>query len=310
MSIYLETLTRRLTTAMGNLPEDVRQRHGEYLRSTQNADGGFPDRGGDSDLYYTGFALRSLALVDSLNDPVAERAAAYLKQQMQGKAAIIDFLSLLYSALLLQTSAGVDLFEEVDDAWRESVADTLEGFRRDDGGYARTHQTNVGSTYNSFLVVLCQQLIGWPVQDAQRLAEFVRSRVREDGGFVEIPAMKRSGTNPTSAAVALLRILEALDEDLADGAIDYLLERQSSEGGLTANTRIPVADTLSTFTGMLTLADLAAVDELDLPAVRRFVESMEQPAGGFRGAVLDEACDVEYTFYGLGCLALLAEQGA
>ncbi len=32
---------------------------------------------------------------------------------------------------------------------------------------------------------------------------------------------------------------------------------------------------------------------------------MEQPGGGFRGFEFDPADDVEYTFYGLGTLALL-----
>jgi geranylgeranyl transferase type-2 subunit beta len=80
---------------------------------------------------------------------------------------------------------------------------------------------------------------------------------------------------------------------------------QSDEGGLTANTRIPLADVLSTFTGVLTLGDLAANGEIDRVAARRFVESMELAGGGFRGGAWDEGTDVEYTFYGLAALALL-----
>ncbi|NQT17636.1 MAG: beta-hydroxylase, partial [Planctomycetes bacterium] len=45
---------------------------------------------------------------------------------------------------------------------------------------------------------------------------------------------------------------------------------------------------------------------IDLTAARRYVEALEQPGGGFRGGVWDDAADVEYTFYGLGALALLA----
>ncbi|MEK6237122.1 MAG: terpene cyclase/mutase family protein, partial [Planctomycetales bacterium] len=246
--------------------------------------------------------------LDELDPDSAGRAGKYLKSQLHGKAAIIDFLSLLYAAMLLQTSAGLDLFEDVDASWREAVAETLEGFRRDDGGYARTHEGGSGSTYNSFLVVLCQQLIAWPVNQPERLIEFVKSRQREDGGFVEIPAMRRSGSNPTCAAVALLGILGALDDDVTDGAVDYLADRQSHEGGLTANTLIPVADVLSTFTGMLTLADLNALDEINADAARKFLEGMQRPEGGFRGAILDDGSDAEYTFYGLGGMALLAQR--
>ena len=42
------------------LPEAARARHAGYLKSAQNSDGGFSGREGDSDLYYTAFALRGL----------------------------------------------------------------------------------------------------------------------------------------------------------------------------------------------------------------------------------------------------------
>ncbi|MEK6235771.1 MAG: geranyl transferase, partial [Planctomycetales bacterium] len=66
-SNYLENLTRRLTDAAKLLPDDVRRRHAAFLKSTQLEDGGFPGREGGSDLYYTGFALRGLALLDELD---------------------------------------------------------------------------------------------------------------------------------------------------------------------------------------------------------------------------------------------------
>ena len=46
--------------------------------------------------------------------------------------------------------------------------------------------------------------------------------------------------------------------------------------------------------------------EIEDPAALRFIRSLEQRAGGFLAAQWDETCDVEYTFYGLGALALLA----
>jgi len=78
------------------------------------------------------------------------------------------------------------------------------------------------------------------------------------------------------------------------------------DGGLRANTRIPIADLLSTFTGLLTLQDLKAASEIDLDGLQTFAKSLELEDGGFRGAEWDPAHDVEYTFYGLGTLGLLA----
>jgi geranylgeranyl transferase type-2 subunit beta len=80
---------------------------------------------------------------------------------------------------------------------------------------------------------------------------------------------------------------------------------QTDEGGLRANTRIPIADLLSSLTGVLTLIDLGGLDRIDSLAVREYALSLEVPEGGFRAAAWDDAVDVEYTFYGLSCLALL-----
>jgi geranylgeranyl transferase type-2 subunit beta len=100
-------------------------------------------------------------------------------------------------------------------------------------------------------------------------------------------------------------MLGGLDPAERAGIIEFLASMQNDEGGLRANTRIPIADLLSTFTGCLTLRDLGALSEVDEGAAARFARAMECEHGGFRGGELDPGHDVEYTFYGLGCLALL-----
>jgi len=307
-SSYLQDLTIRLAHGIARLPEDVRRRHAGFLLARQKADGGFAGREGGSDLYYTGFALRSLAILGELHEEVAQRAADFLLQRLAGRAAIIDFLSLLYSAMLLETAAGINVLAGAPADWRTRVAAEMERFRRDDGGYAMSHEGYSSSTYYTFLVLLCQQLIGVPPVDADRIVRFVASRRREDGGFVEQGPMKRSGTNPTAAAIGTLKILESIDDEIRRGAIDFLADRQTDEGGLAANTRIPFADVLSSFTGTLTLLDLDGLDSIDAAALRRFVRSLEADPGGFLAHGLDPTADVEYTFYGLGAMALLAAE--
>ncbi|MBI3837404.1 MAG: terpene cyclase/mutase family protein [Planctomycetia bacterium] len=306
--MYLQRLTLRLGEGLGRMSDDWRARHVQYLRAAQQSDGGFAGREGGSDLYYTSFALRSLALLAELEGAVAARAAEFLKTRLAGQVAIVDFLSLIYGAFVLNLSSGLDVFARRPAGWRSGVAEALEQLRRADGGYAKTAEGQASSMYHSFLVVLCQQLLEQPTPQPQRLTDFVRSRQREDGGFVEMNVMKRSGTNPTAAAIGLLNIFSALDEETRAGTVAFLAEMQSDEGGLRANTRIPIADLLSTFTGLLTLADLGATTEIDLAAARRYVDSLQLPTGGFHGAAWDPGQDVEYTFYGLGAAALLAQR--
>jgi geranylgeranyl transferase type-2 subunit beta len=137
------------------------------------------------------------------------------------------------------------------------------------------------------------------------VVRFVQSRRRDDGGFVEVGPMRRSGTNPTAAGVGILELTGSLDEATRTDAAEFLLGLCSDEGGLCANGRIPLADLLSTFTGCWTLHRLGALDRLDPAGLRRFVTELERPAGGFKAGLWDDGHDVEYTFYGLGVLGLI-----
>lgn len=304
---YLQRLTVELSDGLSRLPATERDCHFRYLHSAQNADGGFSGREGGSDLYYTAFALRSLAVLDALTPEIAGRASAFLRQRCAGQASVIDFYSLLYACVLVQTAGADDPLAESPPDWPERVAETLESYRTTDGGYAKAPGGAAGSTYHTFLVGLCYELLGREVPRLDDAVRFVLTRRREDGGFVEIAPMRRSGTNPTAAAVGLMRLLgRELEAGIRTGVVNFLAQMPTSEGGIRANTRIPLADLLSTFTAAWTLFDLDALDRLDRAAALRYARSLQSPGGGFRGGLWDDGCDVEYTFYGLGVLGLLS----
>jgi geranylgeranyl transferase type-2 subunit beta len=307
---YLVRLTARLADGVARLPAEVRQRHAAYLRGGQNPDGGFSGRAGGSDLYYTGFALRGLAVLDALTPEICERAACFLRHSLTQQASVIDFCSLLYSCLLVQLG-GANVLADSPADWPDRVAAALETFRTTDGGYGKTPGAASGSTYHSFLVGLCQQLLGRPVPRPHDLARFVAGRRRDDGGYVEIAPMRRSGANPTAAAVGLLQLIEeevpALTPEVRADAADFLAGLADPGGGVRANARAPLPDLLSTFTVAWTLEQLGERHRLDAAAACSFARSLEQPDGGFNGVLVwDEGSDAEYTFYGLGVLALFA----
>src|ERR1700687_5652130 len=131
---YLLHLSLRLVEGLARLSEETRSRHAAYLRAAQNPDGGFSGREGGSDLYYTGFGLRGLAVLDALTPEVSDRAAAYLRPSMTHYASVVDFFSLLYSCALVQLGGGPDILSGSPTDWPERVAMTLETFRTLDGG--------------------------------------------------------------------------------------------------------------------------------------------------------------------------------
>ena len=288
------------------MPDEVRRRHAAYLAAAQREDGGFAGRKGASDLYYTSFALRSLAMLGVLDDAAARRAAAFLEQQIDRTLPSIDFLSLVTSAVLLEAAAGIDVFAETNRDRRAAVVEFFEPLWRDDAGYAKTPRGGVASTYHTFLVIGCKQTVGAALDETGPVIDLIRGRQRDDGGFVEIDPMRQGGTNPTAAAIGLLRMLDGLDDVSCSSAAEFLASMQTPEGGLRANGRIPIADLLSTFTGLVALLDLHAAEKIDVAAALRYVESLSQPSGGFHAAAWDTTVDVEYTFYGLGAMALAA----
>ncbi|MEZ6046310.1 MAG: prenyltransferase/squalene oxidase repeat-containing protein [Planctomycetaceae bacterium] len=286
---YLIQLANRLSTGLRDWDQDRCAKHVQFILSQQKSDGGFGGREGDSDLYYTSFALRGLTLVAGLDAEIAGRTLPFLSSHEPQQLGVVDLISWLNSALMLQIATGSDLTQAWPADFTSHLSDRLESFRRDDGGYAKSEQGAAGSTYQSFLTALCYQFLGLPIPRPNALVQFLYDRQREDGGFVEIAPMKRSGTNPTAAAVVLLKILEAWDAELEEDLVHFLKEVRSDEGGFQANTRIPFADGLSTFTGLLTLQDLGIpLDRLVKPnQVREFFESqLEFPTGGFRGGPL------------------------
>jgi geranylgeranyl transferase type-2 subunit beta len=85
---------------------------------------------------------------------------------------------------------------------------------------------------------------------------------------------------------------------------------QRPEGGFAACAGALEPDLLSTFTATVALAGIGALSRVKLAPVARFVNGLQASGGGFRGCAGDAAPDVEYTYYGLGTLALLAEATA
>lgn len=275
---------------------------------TQRADeGGFRGREGDADLYYTGFAVRTLTLTDGLDAGLAADLAVWLKTFDVDRLDTIDLLSWLYTAVVVAFAGGPNLADGFSDADVDRLAAGLESRRRDDGGYAKSADGARGSTYHSFLTLLAYQLLGKDVPGADRLVRFLFDMQRDDGGFVEIAPMRRGGTNPTAAAAASLHILGKADDELREDVAGFLGDVKA-DGGFRANTRIPFADGLSTFTALLTCRDLG-LDVIGDGTVRSFVAAeLERPGGGCSGASWDETPDVEYTFYGVGLLALTASR--
>src|SRR5262245_54225689 len=100
---FLLRLTKRLTSELRHLDPDRAARHANFILRFQQPDGGFAGREGGSDLYYTSFAVRALALLNALDQSRCQQIAAYLKNAAaRQEYSLIDLVSWLYSLITVQ----------------------------------------------------------------------------------------------------------------------------------------------------------------------------------------------------------------
>ena len=305
ITTYSDELDRRLAMGAACLSEEFRAKQGRWLAERQNPDGGFGGLAGASDLYYTGFAARSATLLKLETPQLWSGFAEFIYQKGPRLREPADALSALVIKKALDARSVRACCPECEKRAMDRARATLEKFRLGDEGYRKT-PGGAASLYQTFLAALCFELSAESFPCAEGIAETVRMHRGAEGGFSDLRGQPE-GTNPTAAAMALAVMFEVADVELIRGAAGFLRKMQRAEGGFAAAAKAPGADLMSTFTAMATLDGLGLTDAVKLGAVGRFVKDSAKRGGGFGPAGRsDDAPDVEYTYYGLGTLALLA----
>jgi len=265
-----------------------------FLRGCVNADGGFKDRAGHSDLYYTVFGLDGLvALQEELP---AEATAAYLHR-------FDDCSGLDFVHLACLARAWAALRRQPDGGVQDRLAAGIEACRSADGGYATTAGSAHGSAYAAFLAMGAYQDLGRSIPSPEGVLESLRRLRARDGSYANHPGMASGITTVTAAAALVLRQLDApIDRD----AGLWLLDRCHASGGFFASPLAPVPDLLSTATALHALSSLhVPISGLCEPCLD-FVDSLWSNRGGFFGTWADDAIDCEYTYYALLSLGHLS----
>jgi len=292
---YMDALNGLLHTGAEGLGEAITRPQVEFVLSCRAPDGGFRGRRGGADTYYTDFALRCLDLLGA--DPAQIAATADFVAAQPIPRDLVHCFSLLSCARVLRRyGASADLDQP-------AIANAIGAQQLPSGGFGGA-DGRISAT-RSFIAALCHELLGLAMPGAEAAASAVLDLMRPDAGFADGPDEPAGQTNATAAAIGLLAMRGTLGEQVAQQAAAFLVGMQHSGGGLLAYAGAPEPDLLSTFTGLVALAFAADVTGLDLRGVARFVGDLALAQGGFRAASSDRGSDVEYTYYGLGCLALL-----
>jgi len=278
----------------------------DFILRQQNADGGFKDRSGQSDLYYTVFALDALIALQA-ELPVG-LVGPFVQRFGTGEA--LDFVHLCclarsWCALRTPHSSqtphsALRTPHSLDPA---ALARRIETFRTPDGGYNVIAQSKSGTAYAAFLALGAYQDLGLALPEPLKLVQSLKFLETDDGAWANDRNMKRGSTNATAAAVTVLR---QLNQPINASVADWLLARVHPEGGFRASADVPLPDLLSTATALHALAGLQAPFQAIKERCLDFIDTLWTNEGSFHGHWGDDFLDTEYTFYGLLALGNLS----
>lgn len=266
-----------------------------FLRGQLNDDGGFKDRAGASDIYYTVFGLEGLLALRA--DLPYAKVAGFLES-----VGDVSALSLVHVCSLARCWANLPSpFRQ--GAPRDAMARHIESFRSGDGGYNTLATSPRGTVYGCFLAAAGYGDAEVEMPNRLALLECIHPLRTADGGYANQEDVPIGLTPSTAAAATLLRHLsQPTDSRLAD----WLLACCRPDGGFFATPESPIPDLLSTATALHALAgmhvDMGSIKESCLD----FVDSLWTNQGAFYGAWTDDMLDVEYTYYGLLALGHLS----
>jgi hypothetical protein len=267
----------------------------EFFRGQMNDDGGFKNRSGESDLYYTVFGVEGLLALRA--ELPAAQIASYL--QRFDNVAALDFV---HTSCLARCWAALPP-DARGPALREAILRRVAHFRSDDGAYNATEGAAQGTLYGCFLAAGACQDVGAELPDPRAVVNCIRRLRADDGGYANGDDLPMGLTPPSAAAATLLR---NLGEPAPPALADWLMARHHADGGFFATPLAPIPDLLSTATALHALAGMHA----DLSPVRErcldFIDSLWTNRGAFYGNWTEDVTDCEYTYYGLLALGHLS----
>ncbi len=247
-----------------------------FINSQQNKDGGFIDRAGNSDLYYSLFGLwLSLAteqkeLLDNL------KAFIENKTKVNTKSPVEDLALLLIQSELDSTQKKQSLLELYKTVFKKGRLIEL--------------------SYQFFLLSLVIDATG---KNKKLYYFFAR---------IWLYFYKPKGNIPCSLAAALVYARKMVGLKIA-GLQSELLEYVVDSGGFRAFESVETSDTLSTGVALFVLKETAYDLRIITPGCLDFVQENYE-AGAFLSGDGDLTKDLEYTFYGLLALgSLLKNEG-
>ena len=291
MSIRLEMIqvARLAPKVLGESADLIEQ----FLKNARAEGGGFQDRSGLPDLYYTVFGVDGLLSLGVECDPVDWLPFV----TSHGAGEELDFVHLC--CLIRCLSAAQQVKELRGDLWRH-----LNRFRSQDGGFNPEPDAPYGTAYGAFLGIGAMQDLGMDLNQVQSDIQFSLNALQTSDGAWGNDRQQRVGA--TNATAAVMTTIRQWGGAVRSEAADWLVQRIHPMGGFMATPTAPIPDLLSTATALHALAGAErALNEEHRERCLDFIDSLWTNQGAFHGHWHEDVLDTEYTFYGLLALGHL-----
>ncbi|MDF1826505.1 MAG: prenyltransferase/squalene oxidase repeat-containing protein [Verrucomicrobiales bacterium] len=294
MSLRLEMLqVARLAPSV--LGEEASALIRDFVLSQAHPEGGFCDRDGEADLYYSSFAI------DCLTALQAELPEASLKHYLTGRLGKLDELDFVHLCCLARCFSALKDKPSPDELAPVFLA--IEKYRTGEGGYNQSDEAETGSAYAGFLAYGAYADHGLPVPNEEGLGRSLDQLKVEGGAWANDVELPIPNVPSTAAAITLCRNLRLPIPRETPG---WILNSLHPTGGFLPFPMAPLPDLLSTAVALHALDGLQVSYEGKKERILDFVDSLWTAAGGFHGTWDDDDLDIEYTYYGLLALGHLA----
>ncbi|WP_319482326.1 prenyltransferase/squalene oxidase repeat-containing protein [uncultured Draconibacterium sp.] len=270
IAIY-KKLVRRLSLGFETLSPEIQQEIIDFISSQQHASGGFCDRAGKPDPYYSLFGCW-LSVATGQKEEI-EQLKAYISKQPATSSTVEEL-----AINLMKT----ELFPKQKNESRFSLLKKV-----------FSGHNFMDISYRFFLLAL--------TIDATAKSRFVFNLMAR----VWLPFYKVKENSPCSLVAALC--FARFDLGLEYNKYQkLLLEFHQEKAGFRAFETTPFSDTLSTGVALFSLAETNYDLRLITPDCLDFIQ-MNYLSGAFLSGDGDETRDLEYTFYGLLALGSLVK---
>ncbi len=274
------------------LDRDARREITAFAKDSLGPGGGFVNRNGVEDIYYTVFGLQ---LLSAFREPIPEITVKYI--DAFGNGSSLDFV---HKSCLARCRR---IINGPGDAPGMEIARGLSLFQAANGLFSLSKEEEKNPVYATFMALLAMDDFKIRLQNGGKLKGALNKYRTADGAYAN-QADLDSGTATATAAAVI--ILWKTGVEIPGQPVSWLRERIEETGGygVKAVKGAPVPDMLSTATTLFALAAARSnVPEAQLDRCAEFTEALWQDSGGFSGTLPDPVADTEYTYYALLSLA-------